>query len=529
MRPHLSETDIETLVASPESTDSATEEHASLCAECGAALASARADYAATTAALSAWSPGFDAAALARSVAASHAAHPSVAVTSAASLASLALFAVLTFVRDAVPSPGALRGALLTAAKVALRAQAAFEPLVWLALSVAALTAFAFVFFATDRYAGTVRKSLVLGALLLLAPSPARALDLEGEWPESELVTLHVDDAPVVDALRAIANELHVGLVVAVGSTERVTVHLDNVPSRAAFEAIAGDSSWRAVRSNGVVSIRPVVATAPAQPANTERASTAEHTASDERVAFGGDVVIRAGERVRDAAAFGGSVDVAGDVDGDVVAFGGDVRIRCGASVHGDIEAVGGRVVRDECGETVRTSGNRALEPEGERAEVDEEEESLLDDLASDLQSLVFVFFLGVVFMHFRPVRYRAAIDLLRAAPLRTAGLGVLASFATTIGVVVLAITIIGIPLAVVATLTAVVVGYLGAAVVAGTLGSLLPMERLRQSPVLELLAGTCVWFVLLRLPGAGVLASVAGWLAAVGALLLVFRKREAV
>jgi hypothetical protein len=61
------------------------------------------------------------------------------------------------------------------------------------------------------------------------------------------------------------------------------------------------------------------------------------------------DAVVERGQKVTgDVVAVFGSVDCAGDVAGDVVAVFGSVRLQRGASVDGDVVAVGGRLHQEE-------------------------------------------------------------------------------------------------------------------------------------------------------------------------------------
>ena len=65
---------------------------------------------------------------------------------------------------------------------------------------------------------------------------------------------------------------------------------------------------------------------------------------SSDRVSFGGDVVVGAGETVSSVASFGGDAIVDGRVEGDVVSFGGDVELGPSAQVTGSVSSLGGRV-----------------------------------------------------------------------------------------------------------------------------------------------------------------------------------------
>jgi hypothetical protein len=91
----------------------------------------------------------------------------------------------------------------------------------------------------------------------------------------------------------------------------------------------------------------PPPATAPAPPdEHADEKQDEEHwRRSAARVNIGGDITIEADERVSDpVVAVGGSVTVLGHVDDDVVAVGGSVHLGPKAVVRGDVTSVGGRV-----------------------------------------------------------------------------------------------------------------------------------------------------------------------------------------
>ena len=91
----------------------------------------------------------------------------------------------------------------------------------------------------------------------------------------------------------------------------------------------------------------PPVETPPAAPdEHTDAQPDEEHwRRSAARVNIGGDITIEADERVSDpVVAVGGSVTVLGHVDDDVVAVGGSVHLGPKAVVRGDVTSVGGRI-----------------------------------------------------------------------------------------------------------------------------------------------------------------------------------------
>jgi len=75
---------------------------------------------------------------------------------------------------------------------------------------------------------------------------------------------------------------------------------------------------------------------------------TVTEPATSGLVVLGGNADIRPGGVVVGSLfVFGGSINCAGTVRGDVVAVGGDVTLRTGAIVEGDVSAVGGTVTRE--------------------------------------------------------------------------------------------------------------------------------------------------------------------------------------
>jgi hypothetical protein len=95
--------------------------------------------------------------------------------------------------------------------------------------------------------------------------------------------------------------------------------------------------------------------TAPTRPDTARVEPAAPETAVDRRAVrrqgtrfrLGSDVVVREHERVGEAVAVFGSVNVDGQVDRDVVAVFGSVTLGPRASVRGDVTAVGGTIVTD--------------------------------------------------------------------------------------------------------------------------------------------------------------------------------------
>ncbi len=170
-------------------------------------------------------------------------------------------------------------------------------------------------------------------------------------------------------------------------------------------------------------------------------------------VQVGSSVVIDEDTHVRgDVVAVGGSATVYGLVDGDVVAIGGNVRLHDGVVVLGDAVAIGGRVIRDDGakvrGETVSIApGVGAFFPWS----IGGEPESVMSRIGGVLLSIfvswmiLFVFAALFVGLISKPTDRVAAS--IRRDPLKAGFAGFLVFVLSPFVVLILTISIIGIPL----------------------------------------------------------------------------------
>ncbi|MDH5492184.1 MAG: hypothetical protein OEY14_09535 [Myxococcales bacterium] len=238
-----------------------------------------------------------------------------------------------------------------------------------------------------------------------------------------------------------------------------------------------------------------------------------------------GDVLTMGGEaRIvghvgGDVFTFGGSVFVEGGIDGDLLTFGGDAEIT--GQVGGDVSSKGGdiRIAGEVGGEVQSMGGSVAMEGDAEAPAA----MSGGTMRGADLSSLPLASAPGagawlgsLVLGAFRRLGFALLVLLLalgmRAlAPERLAivqraivreplsaishGLaGMLLAWASILG---LAITLIGLPIAALLALLALLFGWLGLASSATILGALLPLEALDERPMIRLLAGVgVIWLV---------------------------------
>lgn len=255
----------------------------------------------------------------------------------------------------------------------------------------------------------------------------------------------------------------------------------------------------------------------PAPPAPGDTLAAADTTEADaeeepagvtvdsegDRVRIGGNVVVREGERVEgDVVAVGGSVRVYGTVDGDVSAVGGTVRLGPDAVVHGDVTAAGGSVHRDpgavvhgRISETTWGVPDIRVRP---HADFDHP----FAGIGGFVANVMWIVFLGLIaalafLLARRPIErmeYRVQTSPWKAAAVGLAGL-ILFIPVLALTIVILAISIIGIPLLIVIpfALLAIFVGtVLGFTAVAKRVGTVAE-ERFgwrHASPYLSVLVG---------------------------------------
>lgn len=236
-----------------------------------------------------------------------------------------------------------------------------------------------------------------------------------------------------------------------------------------------------------------------------------------EVVSSGGPLTVKSGETVKNAVAYGGAVTVepGAKVTGDAVAFGGDVVIKDQAEVSGDAVAFGGRVVREGAakvgGEEVSFGGtgiasamaahavkaNQAVTP------TDDDEGKGLS-LATFLVQFVVFFVFGFVLMVLAPQRMKGLESAIRAQPVVSGVVGFLALLVAVPLTLFLLITIIGIPVAAVMWLALAFVVPMGLAAIANSVGTAIPMGRVRRTQAMVLALGLLLLLVAAQVPVLG-------------------------
>lgn len=220
----------------------------------------------------------------------------------------------------------------------------------------------------------------------------------------------------------------------------------------------------------------------------------------------------------------GGNATIAGRVEGDVASMGGNVSIAEGGKVLGEVGAIGGNIHgrsankadereeadvansppehssshADDADDVANSHGKAHVEEE----DADEEAEAhWFGDLLHTFVNHVLLFLIGLFMMGVAGTRFAEMKRTLAATPLHSLGFGVLAFFGACILTVVLCITLIGIPIALCLVVAGFAAFFVGLAAVASVIGHVLPTPQLKNRPILQLVLGTCVLFVLSIVP----------------------------
>ena len=229
-------------------------------------------------------------------------------------------------------------------------------------------------------------------------------------------------------------------------------------------------------------------------------------------VTVGGDATV--GSRVDgDVVTTGGDLVVRGDVRGDVETFGGDVQVD--GRIRGDVETHGGRLHLGPHGQ-IDGDGSRALEHASSGGIG-----AAFAGFAAKLASYVLLFLLALGLQTLGRERFEA----LQGAMLRTPGRAGLAGGALLLGgglaCGVLAITVLGLPLAALGALALATTATVGLAASVSIVGAVLPFEGLGRRDAARLAAGTGVLFAASFVPFFGGLALFLATAWGLGALLL--------
>jgi cytoskeletal protein CcmA (bactofilin family) len=257
----------------------------------------------------------------------------------------------------------------------------------------------------------------------------------------------------------------------------------------------------------------------------------------DSAVVYGGNLTVK-GNVEDDAVVFGGNLEITGHVEGDAHAFGGNVVLAPGAVVEGDVSSFGGSVIKQEgaqvegstesfgganIGKLVAGEIKENLKKETQKeARIERDEDNGRHDsgFASFLVWFAMLFGTGFLGQLFFPTRMKELGKEVKAEPVKSGVVGLLASLAMIPITVVLTVTIIGIPVVLALWVVALLTTALGFAAVAGELGARIPVLRGRKTQAMVLALGLLILLVVGHIPVLGPLALTAATLVSFGAVI---------
>ncbi|MCA9596490.1 MAG: hypothetical protein KC776_24410 [Myxococcales bacterium] len=379
---------------------------------------------------------------------------------------------------------------------------------------------------------------VIAGLLALACAWPASALaevERTGDWKgDVPKVSLSFDGVPRSDALKKLADEAGWSIVVEGASKEPVEVHVKDQPADKVLELLLSDRRYVVHRDGTLLSIKP----APDEPAApvasaakpAEEAGGVLKKQGEDRTVTGGNIRVEKNEVVRDLTVMGGNADVLGTVTGDLSVMGGSAVVRNGARVKGDATVLGGALEVEDGARVdgdVGVLGGRLRRGKSAKigGDVSSREDGgfsltrTLRDVGSAITRTALLFVFGAVLLALATRRMESMQKEIAARPMRTFALGVVGVIVFGVLVVVLCVTIIGIPLAVIAALLGAFGTYAGIAAVLATAGGALAHHKTPNAYV-HLAIGCFGYLVLSSLPWIGGLVTAVVVLIGIGALV---------
>jgi len=235
---------------------------------------------------------------------------------------------------------------------------------------------------------------------------------------------------------------------------------------------------------------------------------------------YGGNVTVSSSGRVDGAVnSYGGRVEVAGVVYGDVTSYGGGIVLDQSAQVNGDVKSYGGGVIKSP---GAQVQGNIERNP-GPGFSLS----NLLFwgpfGFSFPVVWLVVWMLIAAALAHWAPQRTLRVGEVMFNSLPRSLVVGALSWVLGLILAVILAFTIVGIPLTIAIMLVLIAGAVMGNVAIGWVVGRAV-LQRISQrnhSPVMDALVGVAILAIIESIPLVGSLLSVVVALLGVGAALL--------
>jgi len=253
-------------------------------------------------------------------------------------------------------------------------------------------------------------------------------------------------------------------------------------------------------------------------------------------IAAGGQVYINSAVGGKVVAA-GGTVNLGGDVGTNLVAAGGQVSILPGKTVVRDALISGGNVVNSGRVNGTLTVYAGSFNNTGSAGKVDFYQTEKADDkpLPEDkwggfnifsLISIIGYLILGLILVKYLPALFRTVDEEMRASTLFKTILGFIIIIASFIALVLVAFTVVGLPIALLSTFLVIVALMTSGTFVAYSLGRWICMQgRLKQGDLVCFVIGFVILNLLFLIPYLGGLVSIISMSLGFAAILYAARR----
>lgn len=245
--------------------------------------------------------------------------------------------------------------------------------------------------------------------------------------------------------------------------------------------------SWNRIRWCVLFALSLLIAVAlPAAAANTEKVVffsefelPAGHQMSGDLIIFGGDVRLGESSQITgDVVMFGGQLDCYGAIHGDIIAVGGEVSLYGASRVNGDLAGLGTNIQREVGAviygdvlansypiDTLSDGNGQAVPSRSETNRLHVFLNRVIGLCYCVFRSLLAAAVTGVC-LHFRPQQVKSAGESVRKIPLQSFGLGTVVFLLFCVVEIVMGISLILIPVALIFLLVYAVLSFFATAAV---------------------------------------------------------------
>jgi hypothetical protein len=369
-----------------------------------------------------------------------------------------------------------------------------------------------------------VRASHVIGsaaviASLLFAAHAGADVKLDGEWPDGDAtVSLELSGVSRAEALRELAREAGWSLVLRESADDRVDLVVKNEPATKVLDALLDDGEWVAKRSGSLVTVSRAGGSAAAVPGAPDLPPPpppplAPGAKERDVEVFGNNLRIGKDDVVRDVTVMGGNVDIEGRVTGDLAVVGGTARLLKGSHIQGDASVTGGlmkveegaRIDGDlgvvggsiEGAQNAKVGGSVKLDP-AETGSRSTFASRAVHKVSEAIRTAAFFFVIGALAIALGGARAETLRAEIAARPMRSAAVGLLGLIGSVLAIAVAAVTVIGLPVAMVGALAFIIAIFVGVTSALTVLGA--AVSRHKTPNVYVHLAVGCLLFLVVGL-----------------------------